>query len=279
MAMNHCGVLRNSSGAFERHECGYWCLSRPRAISAPTSASFVDDGRIRLAVLALVIIDLQSGEERHMREIARIFRHCMRHFGGAAIGEDRLVLEIGHIIIRAMAGRRMHEAGTSIVGDVIGGQDGDVEIPIAIGPVEAAERVGAALDHLRIHGSDALEALDARGLEDLLGQRIGDDVEIPGLRPVLLRRAGDFIEPVSDMRAIGDGAVGGDGPGGGGPDYDGCIGERRIIRGDDRELHPDRVRCLLMIFHLRLGQRGLFDSRPHHRLGAAIEAGRSGRIS
>ena len=39
MAMNHCGVLRNTSGARERQECGYSWRSVPLASSAPTSAS------------------------------------------------------------------------------------------------------------------------------------------------------------------------------------------------------------------------------------------------
>ncbi len=39
IAMNHCGVLRKITGFFERQECGYWCLSRPRAISMPLPAS------------------------------------------------------------------------------------------------------------------------------------------------------------------------------------------------------------------------------------------------
>jgi hypothetical protein len=39
IAMNHCGVLRKITGFFERQECGYWCLSRPRAISMPASMS------------------------------------------------------------------------------------------------------------------------------------------------------------------------------------------------------------------------------------------------
>ena len=39
MAMNHCGVLRKMIGFFERQECGYWCLRRPRAISMPASIS------------------------------------------------------------------------------------------------------------------------------------------------------------------------------------------------------------------------------------------------
>ncbi len=32
MWMNHCGVLRKITGFFERHECGYWCLRRARAM-------------------------------------------------------------------------------------------------------------------------------------------------------------------------------------------------------------------------------------------------------
>jgi hypothetical protein len=39
IAMNHCGVLRKITGFFERQECGYWCLSRPRASSMPASVS------------------------------------------------------------------------------------------------------------------------------------------------------------------------------------------------------------------------------------------------
>ena len=39
IAMNHCGVLRKITGFFERQECGYWCLSRPRAMMLPASAS------------------------------------------------------------------------------------------------------------------------------------------------------------------------------------------------------------------------------------------------
>jgi hypothetical protein len=36
--MNHCGVLRKITGFFERQECGYWCLRRPRAMMLPASA-------------------------------------------------------------------------------------------------------------------------------------------------------------------------------------------------------------------------------------------------
>ena len=37
IAMNHCGVLRKMTGFFERQECGYWCLSFPRATRLPAA--------------------------------------------------------------------------------------------------------------------------------------------------------------------------------------------------------------------------------------------------
>ena len=62
MAMNHCGVLRKITGFFERHECGYWCLSRPRAISMPASIRALMHGLVGVALLALVGEDALAGE-------------------------------------------------------------------------------------------------------------------------------------------------------------------------------------------------------------------------
>src|SRR3546814_5429207 len=44
-----------------------------------------------------------------------------------------------------------------------------------------------------------------------------------------------------------------------------------IRRLDDLERHVDLRRDDVLIFNLGLGERGLFDRRPHHRLGTAIE--------
>jgi len=52
--MNHCGVLRKITGFLERHECGYWCLSRERAISMPAVDQGLDDGLVGIALIALV---------------------------------------------------------------------------------------------------------------------------------------------------------------------------------------------------------------------------------
>ena len=39
----------------------------------------------------------------------------------------------------------------------------------------------------------------------------------------------------------------------------------------DREAHMDRVGGVVVILDLGLGQRGLLDHRPQHRLGALVE--------
>ena len=62
-----------------------------------------------------------------------------------------------------------------------------------------------------------------------------------------------------------DRAIARQGPGRRRPDDDG----RRIAL--HRKRHENRVAHMILVFHLRLGQRGLFHHRPHHRLGAAIQ--------
>ncbi len=62
-----------------------------------------------------------------------------------------------------------------------------------------------------------------------------------------------------------DRAIARQGPGRRRPDDD----RRRIVL--HRKRHENRVAHVILVFHLRLGQRGLFHHRPHHRLGAAIK--------
>ena len=66
MAMNHCGVLRKMTGFLERQECGYWCLRRPRAISAPAFDQRLDDGVVGVALVALVVDDALALEARRL---------------------------------------------------------------------------------------------------------------------------------------------------------------------------------------------------------------------
>ena len=57
IAMNHCGVLRKITGFFERQECGYWCLSRPRAEQLAGLDQRLDHGLVGVALFALVVDD------------------------------------------------------------------------------------------------------------------------------------------------------------------------------------------------------------------------------
>ena len=52
----------------------------------------------------------------------------------------------------------------------------------------------------------------------------------------------------------------------------------RVRRLDDLERDVDLGRDHVLIFDLGLGQRGLFDRGPHHRLGAAIELAALGEL-
>jgi hypothetical protein len=54
--------LRKITGFFERHECGYWCLRRPRASSLPAFDQRLDHRLVGVALLALVVEDAFAGE-------------------------------------------------------------------------------------------------------------------------------------------------------------------------------------------------------------------------
>ncbi len=62
MAMNHCGVLRKMTGFFERQECGYWCLRRPRAMHHVRVDQRLDHRLVGVALLAFVVDDAFSRE-------------------------------------------------------------------------------------------------------------------------------------------------------------------------------------------------------------------------
>ncbi len=71
--MNHCGVLRKITGFFERQECGYWCLRRPRAMMCAGLDQRLDHRLVGVALLALVVDDALAGEARRLRGEARRF--------------------------------------------------------------------------------------------------------------------------------------------------------------------------------------------------------------
>ena len=120
MAMNHCGVLRNSSGAFERQECGYWCLQASAGHERPGLDQFSDHRLVGAPVPALVVEHALAREQRDVRIVRRILRNRVRHLRRAAGRERLAVLDEGGVVVRAVARGGVDEAGARVVGDVIG---------------------------------------------------------------------------------------------------------------------------------------------------------------
>ena len=131
MAMNHCGVLRKMIGFFERQECGYWCLRRPRAISMPASIKRLDHRLVGVALLALVVDDAFAGEAGRVLGEGAVFvdgvgdgRIDAARFADAA----RIAPVQTSKSFAAVARRGVHEAGAGVVGDVVAGEQRNVEI-------------------------------------------------------------------------------------------------------------------------------------------------------
>ena len=89
IAMNHCGVLRKITGFFERHECGYWCLRRPRAIRHASIDQGLDHRFVGVAFLALVGEHALAGEARRL-------------VGETTVGIDR----VGDVVSMPRSARR-----------------------------------------------------------------------------------------------------------------------------------------------------------------------------
>ncbi len=115
----------------------------------------------------------------------------------------------------------------------------------------------------------------------ILGQSVGEQVKFTRLGPAFFLGRIHTIEAIGDLRVIGDGLVRRDRPGGRGPDHHAGVQQLEIVhlprvfrifhRMSETERHPDRVRLVIVIFNLGLGQRGLFDRRPHHGFRPLIQ--------
>ena len=93
----------------------------------------------------------------------------------------------------------------------------------------------------------------------------------PGRARPAFGRPIDAHRRVFERRAKGDGAVAGQGPRRRRPDQRRGPFERGPGGTADRETHPDRRRTMIVVLDLGLGERGLLDHRPQHRLRALVE--------
>ena len=124
-------------GFFERQLCGYSCLSLPRAKRAPAVDQGLDDRLVRIALFALVVDDPLALEARGFARESAVFVDGLRNSEidsprREAAGARSPELEV----LSAVTGRSVDEAGSGVVGDVIAGEERDVESVSAGQPVE-----------------------------------------------------------------------------------------------------------------------------------------------
>ncbi len=111
----------------------------------------------------------------------------------------------------------------------------------------------------------------------LLQQVLGDDDAQRWLTGFSLGRS-EVGKDVGDVRPVRQSLVDRDRPRGRRPDHRISADEFGHRALDDLERDIDLGRGDVLIFHLGLGQGGLLDRGPHHRLGAAIELAGLGEL-
>ena len=219
----------------------------------------IDDARIGVAFLAVLVVDPLTGKQRDIVVILAPLADGMRHFGQPDLGKQRAVLYEGVVIVRAVPRRRMHEAGARFVGNVIARQHRYIVVPESVATGQAAQGMRATFDPCRVDVAQTVPGFDAGGFLDALRQHIGQDEPLAGLRPIVVGRRGNLVDPVLDAGRIDDRPVRGNRPGRRCPDQHRRAIKPIVVRSDDRELDPDRRRNMIFVFDLGLGQRGALD--------------------
>ena len=98
-----------------------------------------------------------------------------------------------------------------------------------------------------------------------------DDQPFADDRAGVLRHAIDVDQCVVEVGARGDRAVAGHGPRRGRPDHQRCTAPAAPAGARTTGSAPRSCARVVVVLHLRLGQRGLFHRRPQHRAQAAIQ--------
>ena len=194
------------------------------------------------------------------------------------VGHLQIVLEAHLIVVVAMAGGGVDKACARVIGDVITGEHGDGVVPFAMAILDACVGVGAGdagqiICRNRTKTAEHLWPSQFGLSEHSLGQRVGQDHAMSDGGDAFRRAPDDFIKAVTDAGAKTDRAVLRDRPRSGRPDHHIGVGagEQRVTCRNHRKPHPNLMRGVVVIFHLGLGQCGLFDRRPHHGLRPLIQ--------
>ncbi len=171
---------------------------------------FVDDGGVGLALFALVVQHAQSGKEWHMGQEFAVFAHVVGH------PVDPVAFDEAFVIVRAVAGGRVNEAGARVIGDMIAVDHWHIVIPKAVSVGQARKGVGQgqAGQFIARHVAQAGPHVGVKAgfAQHLSGQGVGQKVAIANRAPAFIRRAGDFVKAIGDLGVIGDGLIRGDRP-------------------------------------------------------------------
>ena len=217
------------------------------------------DDLVGRPLLARRRIDQETREQRHMRIVAAVLGDRVGHFH--AVGDAELV------VVGAVARRDVHEARAGVGGDEVARQQADVELEAL-----AAQRMGRD-QPLEILGRHVAQHLgrEVRRLGHCTDEILRQHHLLSHHGTAALAHGHDLDQRVGDVGSVGQRAVARHGPGRGGPDhYRGTV-QLAALRPHDGEAHMHGVGGVVVILDLGLGQRGLLDHAPQHRLGALVE--------
>ncbi len=205
--------------------------------------------------------DMLAGEEGGVGQEAAVAAHGVLHPQAVAVADQ--------IIIQAMAGGGVDGAGAGLQGDMLPEDDGHLAVIEGVLELQPLEGVAPAI------GDDPV-AVDAPAVQVVAHQTLGEDEALAA------RVALGLDEDVFQLGVEGHGLVGGQGPGGGGPDDHGQgavaapVGHR-VTAGEegllvqDREADVDGDGLLVGVFHLGLRESGTAVDAPVHRLVAFLD--------
>ena len=185
------------------------------------------------------------------------------------------VADSGEVVVPPVAGGGVDDPGAGVEGDVVGQEDGGVAVDPGVAEAQALEKGALGLGERRAESRRGAGGVALRAPARLggLAQRLRDHQDVV--------RALERVEGVLGVRVDGEGEVGGERPGSGGPDdgEDPLAGERRVrpgqpvaIRLGERETHVDLgADVALVVLDLGLGERGPAGDAPVDRLLGLVD--------
>ena len=173
---------------------------------------------VELAEMALVVDDalgLVAAEQRHMLAVIAVRADGVGH---NVIDAERLQMARVRCpdveVVRAMAGRGMHEARAGILGHMLAFEQRHFEIVAA--RMQRMRRDEAR----RVDVFNERPFLHTRGLEEIVRELLRQYEALAGLGPIVRGRFRHLVKAVLDLVRERDGAVAGDRPRRRGPDDD-----------------------------------------------------------